>query len=170
MTTSVEQIYQLLDKWAARCSELQYVHYTAGNIYARRNYSLGFPVVVLSATAGTSLFASIQTHPSTFALVATGLVSMSVAVLASLQTFLRFSERAEQYRMTGVRYGVIKRRIEQMSVKTMVPDAETEQFLDNIREEIDTLAKDAPGVPGSIYRKAKAQMHFAEHDQTESVI
>ena len=81
-------------KWKERCNELQYAHYTAERVYANLNYALGIPVVALSAVAGTSAFASLQTDVSNqIALIVTGLVSMTAAILAWLQTFLRFSER-----------------------------------------------------------------------------
>ena len=153
----------LLEKWCWRCVELQYVHYTAGNIYARLNYFLGVPVVALSAAAGTTVFVSLEAKTSQAALIITGVVSMSVAVLAGIQTFLRFSERAEQHRTTAARYGVIKRSIEQMrAIGATATDTEADQFLDSTRKELDALATDAPGVSGSIYRKAMSNMRAAE--------
>ncbi len=153
---------QLQAEWLSHCIELQYVHYTAGNIYARLNFLLGGPVVVLSAAAGTSTFVYLESGTNQVALIVTGIVSMSVAVLAGLQTFLRFSERAEQHRTVGARYGAIKRKIEQMSARKDVTEVDTDQFIDSIRKELDALAQDAPGVSGSMFRRAISHMRVTE--------
>ena len=84
----------LLAKWHRRCEESQYGHYTAELVFNKLNYLLGIPVVCLSALAGTSAFASLQADTTSEVIqIATGLVSMAAAILASLQTFLRFSEQ-----------------------------------------------------------------------------
>lgn len=166
MTTSIKPTEDLLAKWKARCNELQYAHYTAERVYANLNYALGIPVVALSAVAGTSAFASLQAETANQnMLIVTGLVSMSAAILASLQTFLRFSERAEKHRASGARYGAIKRRIEQM--QTGEKDNETDRFLDSIREQCDRLAEEAPGVSGTIFRRARAHMQATEEEKNE---
>jgi hypothetical protein len=68
---------------------------------SRLNYLLGVPVVVLTTFVGTSVFATLQEDVNTSLRILVGAVSVFAAVLASLQTFLRYPERAEKHRIAG---------------------------------------------------------------------
>ena len=69
-------------------------HYLASARQARRNYGFGVPSVVISAMVGASIFGTIKSNPPPELgwKIAAGLLSLSAAVLVSLQTFFRFGE------------------------------------------------------------------------------
>lgn len=71
-------------------------HFNAGNRWARYHYCLGVPSVVLSALAGAAFFKS-------YAEIA-GIMSAIVAILTSLMTFLKPSERAAAHKASGDQY------------------------------------------------------------------
>lgn len=76
---------------------------------------LGIPATVISAIVGTAVFASLsESHPEKWMTIVVGLFSVLAAVLAALQTYLGFSERAEQHRKSAGRYGIIRRQLEEL--------------------------------------------------------
>jgi hypothetical protein len=87
---------QVLEDWYQRVAVTQRAHYYSAEHFGARKYWLGIPAVVLSTLVGTSVFATIQTQPQLWLQIAVGLASVAAALLASLQTFLGYSERAEK--------------------------------------------------------------------------
>jgi hypothetical protein len=75
-------------------------------------------------------------------------------MLASLQTFMGYAERAEKHRIAGARYGALGRELEQMLESNAVYDPLT---ISEIRRRIDDLALEAPNNPLKIYRNAGAK-------------
>ncbi|WP_208509609.1 SLATT domain-containing protein [Variovorax paradoxus] len=71
-------------------------HFNAGIRWARYHYGLGIPSVVLSALAGLAFF---KEYPE-----AAGVMSGVVAVLTSLITFLKPSERSVSHKNSGDQY------------------------------------------------------------------
>ncbi len=75
-------------------------------------------MVVSSAVVGTSLFATLAGTTSDAAprslRVAISSLSVLAAVLAAIQTFLRFSERSERHVQAGDWYSAIKRQVDQL--------------------------------------------------------
>jgi hypothetical protein len=79
------------------------------------------------------------------------LASVAAALLASLQTFLGYSERAEKHRVAGAKYGALGRELEQVRASGVTLSAET---MSRIRKRLDDLAVESPNNPLLIYRKA----------------
>ena len=104
---------ELLQDWYRRARENQFAHYEAIKPLSSGNYKLGIPVAILSGLVGTSIFATLETDQADISLrIVFGIISILAAVLASLQTFLRLSERAEKHRAVAVRYGALRRELE----------------------------------------------------------
>src|SRR6185369_2622736 len=95
-----------------RVSITQRAHYLSADHFGRRKYWLGIPAVVLSTLVGTAVFASLQKQPEFWLQIAIGLASVLAAVLAGLQTFLGYTERAEKHRIAGAKYGALGRELE----------------------------------------------------------
>lgn len=155
----------LLTDWFRRSRESQYIHYECGVLFSRLNYLLGIPTIVLSTIVGTAVFASLETSATGAQKILIGLVSIVAAVLASLQTFLRFSERAEAHRSAGSDYGAIRRSLEY--IKTFPPsdDESLTQVFKEIKEQMDALAKDAPEIPSSMKKKLERDIKSVEHNR-----
>jgi hypothetical protein len=139
------------------------------DLAARRNdsyrYWLGVPTIILSAVVGTSVFASLQTQVAPSLRIALGLVSITSAVLASLQTFYNFSSRAESHRVAGVKYKAIIRELEQDLTQPLEQLPDKADFLNDLRKRLDDLEFAAPVVPEGIYRDVEeryASVVFAE--------
>ncbi|MGJ3247656.1 MAG: SLATT domain-containing protein [Elainellaceae cyanobacterium] len=143
---------ELLRDWYRRLRFAQFVHYEAAKMFERLNYWLGIPIVVLSTFVGTSVFANIGKLIDTRVQISIGLISVSAATLASLQTFLKFSERAERHRIAASKYGALRREVEEILATA---DDLTQETITPLRQKIDRLAEEAPHVPDKIWAKRK---------------
>lgn len=132
--------------WIRRARESQIRHYTMADRLTRYGRRLGLAVIGITAATGTSAFLSlVATGVSPGVRVAIGMTSLSAAVLASLQTFLRYSERAELHRRAGAQYGAVRRRLEAIhAADPLAPDV---REIDAVRDELDHIAQTAPHLP-----------------------
>jgi hypothetical protein len=146
----------LLDAWKRRLRESQFSHYEAAKLLGRYTYFLGIPAVVLSTIVGTSVFASLGKAVDPSLQIAIGLVSVLAAVLAGLQTFLQFPERAEKHRSVAARYGSLRRRIEEL-IATNTGSFSKEDIA-ALRGEIDSIAEKAPHVSTRIWKRAEKML------------
>lgn len=111
---------------------------------------MGVPVISITAIVGTSAFASVVADlVPTWARVVAGGASVLAAVLASLQTFFKFSERAERHKTFAAKYGAVRRELEALHASGRAT-AETE-LLNTLREKLDRLAEDAPAVAADVF-------------------
>jgi len=140
----------LLQEWLFRTRRSQLAHYECATYFARLNFYLGIPVIVLSTVVGTSIFATLQKETNTSVRIAVGIASVMAAVLAAIQTFLRYSERAEKHRVIGAKYGAMRREIEQ---KIVFPPAEIEQYIESLRVRWDKFNEDCPTTPKRIWER-----------------
>jgi hypothetical protein len=138
----------LLLRWLKRSREASFAHYTAEARYSKFHYVIGIPAATLAAIVGTSVFASLDTAVDTRTKIVIGMISIIAAILTGVQTFLRYSERAERHRKTAVDYGSIRREIEQVLV---YPNTVSTETVAAIRKRLDETAEIAPNVPRSIW-------------------
>ncbi|UJR85643.1 Hypothetical protein I5071_77230 [Sandaracinus amylolyticus] len=148
-----ERIVDLLIDWKHRVEDRKRAHLLAATRLSARHYQLGVPAVVLSAIVGSTVFASLDTSIELGAKVAVGITSVLAAVLAALQTVLRYAERAEKHRIAAAQYNTIHRHIE-LSLATRELDALVEEAAD-IRARIDELETGAPDLTARAWREAR---------------
>ena len=142
----------LLTDWYRRVRIVQFCHYESAKSFERMNYWMGIPAVFLSTFVGTSVFATLGESIDKRFQIFVGLMSVSTAVLSGIQTFLRFSEKAEKHRMAAARYGALRREIEE--ILTMGEDL-TKEISSPLRQDIDRLSEEAPHIPDKIWSKRK---------------
>jgi hypothetical protein len=143
-------VVDLLRDWSARASASAETHFATAADLARRNVLLGVPVVVLTTFVGTSVFATLEQTVGLELRIMVGLVSVLAAVLASLQTFLRFAERAERHRAAGERWAAINREIAEMVAlhpTYLASRGDPKQYLDELRRRMDEIAAESPPMP-----------------------
>jgi hypothetical protein len=147
----------LLLKWIRRARESQMSHYDMANLLGKRNRGLGVSVIAITSVIGTTAFLSmIATGVSPLVRIFIGLISVLASVMASLQTFLRYAERAEEHRAAGARYGAIRRRLE--AIYARAPEARAAYDFVEIREELDRLAQEVPNVPTAVFIKTQRDL------------
>lgn len=145
---------EVLDDWYERVAVTQRAHYLSADHFVGRKYWLGIPAVALSTIVGTSVFASVQKQPEPWLQIVVGLASVAAALLASLQTFLGYSERAEKHRIAGAKYGALGRELEVLRASVDTP---SDEVIAEVRKRLDSLALESPNNPLPIYRKAGAE-------------
>lgn len=119
---------------------------------------LGIPTIALSAIVGTSIFISLSEDKiDTPVIILVGLVSITAAVFAGLQTFFDFANRAEIHRATGVKYKVIIRQLEQVFAQPAERFNGEDDWLSGIRGSLDVLEEEAPIVPHKIFDRIESK-------------
>jgi hypothetical protein len=122
--------------WAA-----QHAYFERASILGKLNYWIGVPVVVVTALAGSVIVAN---HTGDTPIpVWVGVITVSAAVLASLQTFFRFGERAAFSALSGNKYAQLRRRIEDCLV---APPEGLAARLEEIQKLEDDLGEQSPPI------------------------
>lgn len=141
---------ELVLAWLRRARESQLSHYEMADRLGRRNLWIGIPVMVITTAVGTSAFASVLSElVPLWAKVVVGAASVLAAVLAALQTFFKFTERAERHKTFGAKFGAVRRELEALHASGRA--AQEQSFVNVLREKLDRLAEEAPSVPAEVF-------------------
>jgi hypothetical protein len=156
----------LLTDWAARVTAAQHAHYFLMTRLRRRNLWLGIPVVVLSTIVGTALFATVATPgdykaPLGFRLAA-AFISVLTAVLAGVQTFLKFSERSERHGLAADWLAAVRRDIDLLQATPEKERGNPRETLSSLRKEINKIAQNAPAIGEALWHSYAAKYNVRE--------
>jgi hypothetical protein len=146
-----DQVAQLLEDWHKRVYAAQAAHYAASDVFRLLNYVVGIPAVVFSSLVGTAIFAGLE-HDSPRTLVV-ACASIAAAVLAGLQTFLRFPERAAQHATAADWYSAIRRDIEEILHLPVEFRGKAKDCLDSVRKEMNRAGQDAPELNVRVWKR-----------------
>jgi hypothetical protein len=141
------EVVSLLRDWSARAAASGDAHYALCTRLSRSNIRFGVPVVVLTTFVGTSVFATLEHHVNVALKILIGMVSVLAAVLASLQTFLRFGERAEKHRTAAEAWAALRRDMEAMiALHPTYPESrgDPKKNLDEILQRFAQIAQQSP--------------------------
>lgn len=148
---------RLLRDWHNRAAAAAMAHYTLANRCRRRNVLLGVPVVVFSTVVGTSLFATLNdASVDSDVRLLIGIVSVAAAVLAALQTFLRFAERAERHVMAADWYSAVRRGIAEALALPPPTRQPPTAYLPGVRKEMSKIGQQAPEIGAPLWAKVAA--------------
>ena len=145
------QVAELLENWHKRVYAAQSAHYAAADRFRLLNYVVGIPAVVFSSIVGTAIFAGLD-HDRPRTLVV-AFASILAAVLAGLQTFLRFPERATQHATAADWYSAIRRDLEQVQHLPVEARGKVKEYLDRVRKEMNRVAQDAPELNVRLWKR-----------------
>jgi hypothetical protein len=156
-----ESVLSLLREWHDRAAISQQGHYVIATRLTKYNNRLGVPVVALTTFVATSVFATLQKDVGTRLRILVGFVSVLAAVLASLQTFLRFQERGEKHRAAAEHWAAIRREILQMLA--LHPDylakrSDPKAHLDHLRKEMDRISAQSPEIGERDWSRAQKML------------
>jgi hypothetical protein len=150
---------ELVSSEAEKSLCLRWLHDQSEKRYSQFNTFIQFPIIVISALAGTlsigseSLFGGSNTAP-----VAIGMMSLCVTILNVISNFFGWAKRSEGHRISGINYGKLHRWI---SIELALPRDQrvpAKHFLKEIREQIDRLNETSPPVPQTVIDKFKREM------------
>ena len=152
---------KLIADWHRRCRQSQRLNYVTGNLYLRYHYIVGVISIILSAIVSSTFFSQIVQQISNNQSATTtpiisyiaGLLSISVGILSALQTFFRFSEKAEKYKAISAKYGAVRRQLEYLMTQDDISKNELERQLNGIRTSMDDLAANSLSIPARIKRQ-----------------
>jgi hypothetical protein len=133
---------KLLAKWQERARTNQLQHYAAAQYFGNAHNAIGIPAVILSTIVGTTVFATLQKQVTLGVQIGVGAISVLAAALAALQTFLRYSERAEKHRATAAAYAAVRHRLEATTNVPVAVRGPLREFLDGIEGQL--------GSPGGV--------------------
>lgn len=154
-----QNVRELVLAWLRRARESQMAHYEMANILALRERWLGVPVILITTIIGTSVFASLTaTAIAPEAKIIVGLLSVLAAVMSGLQTFFKYSERAEKHRSTAARFGAIRRKLEAIYAEER--EIQEPHYVSSMREELDRLGEEAPHIPVAVFEKIKKNIFY----------
>jgi len=156
----------LLERWQRNCLRSAIGNYDAANSYTRQNYCLGIPAILLSAVVGTSVFVALGTQVNPLIQILVGCVSVLATVLGALQTFLKWGELSSKHQAAAAEYNAIKRYIDQVLACHEAGDSIQEIQIEQIRTQMDTLARDAPNLPKSIWVAARSNVPLEQDRDT----
>ena len=140
------RVLELLADWRARAASTSSEHYRRASSLARLNIRFGIRSSFYDVRRH-SVFATLQSDVHVSLRISLGLISVLAAVLASLQTFLRFGERAEKHRSSAELWAALRREIDEMLAlhpTYLASRGDPKQYLDDLRRRMDEIAQQSP--------------------------
>ena len=151
----------LLKSWRDELHRMMLTHYELSIRIRRMNYLLGVPLILIAILIAGYVFFTVTQDTGFWAKMTVGLLALLTAILASLQTFLKYSEQAENHRNASVRYQALFNMVEQQAAIPPKDEQTLAEWCDRLRERWDELNLEAPSVP----RKLRAE-HDGEIEPT----
>jgi len=145
-------VEEMLRGWLVSLTLLHRGHWQAARFYEGRNLLLGMAAAVTAAVAGTTVFATLGDSPNLAVRIGIGCFGVIAAILSGLQTFLRSSQLAELHKSAAVKYGGLRREVEQEIAFGAANPAAPEHFSE-FRSRWDAVDSEAPPVPSGIYQR-----------------
>jgi hypothetical protein len=137
-------------------------HYISADRYTHLNRLFGIPVIVITATVGTTIFGTLNQNPNPTWKIAAGLFSLAGTVLASLQTSLGFAQTAEKHKAAGEAYRALRRRFEMFRLRYSEALPERREVamtdLEAIVADLADLPKEFPTIPDRCYNQAREEL------------
>jgi hypothetical protein len=164
-------VLELLGRWKTRAEVSQEAHYARSTRLGTFNVWLGVPVVALTTFVATSVFATLTEDVRTELRILVGAISALAAVLASLQTFLRFQERAEKHRASAELWASIRREIDEMLAlhpEYLSERSDPQQYLDDLRRRMDEVSAQSLEIGDRYLRAAEAKVGIAPTEPPSS--
>jgi hypothetical protein len=157
------QVERVLEEWRIRAWAAQVAHYRVASRLRKYNVWLGLPVVIFTTAIGTSLFATLNEEQLRIWLrLVVGGISVLAAILAGVQTFFNFGQRADQHVLAADWYASIRRRIEQQLGTPRRGRDEAKEFFDGVRKDMNNVGSQFPEIGEHVWKQVAAQFGLRE--------
>ena len=167
-----EPVLALLRDWQRRAAVGQEAHYARATRLADFNIWFGVPVVALTTLVATSVFATLQEDVRIELRIVVGFISALAAVLASLQTFLRFQERAEKHRVSAELWAAVRREIDEMLAlhpEYLAERSDPKKYLDDLRRRMDEVSAQSLELGDRYMAEAERKLSAREGEERSRV-
>ncbi|WP_442790320.1 SLATT domain-containing protein [Nocardia sp. CDC153] len=152
-----------LNRLRLRSHRAARAQYLSAHYMSVMHFRLGVPAVVLSSAVGTTVFGTLVSSPNSVIIIGTGILSVTSAVLAALQTFFGLSERSENHRASGAKYASLKRQLDIASLRWMSEQvsivAQVEELTCFVTE-FNELDAQSPRVRDRFYDQARREQEL----------
>jgi len=135
----------LMHRWQKDIRMYQIAHLRTSARSSTAGRLLGLIVTIFSVIVGTSIFASLNSSNSQAILITVGVISLVATVISGVNSFLNYGERTERHQAAGIKYGSLRRRIDEC-LATMTDDQLKEE-IKTIRSAVDQLEQESPVIP-----------------------
>lgn len=166
MSETLANVKELLEKWLRDTEIFEKTHYGSATYSRMYNYLLGIPLVILTTFLASEVFVKMSKFIEEKNVFVNGMdtlawivlpLSILPPILAGLQTFLRFPERAMQHKEAAVKFGLLKNEIDK-TVNCLPPENELCEKINTIQSEYASVIQESPS-PGAIsLGRAKKRM------------
>ena len=152
-----EKIADELQRMEEDCTHSGKAHFNAADRWARWNYLFGIPSVILSTAAGAAFF---KDYP-----ILAGTMTLVVAVLTSLMTFLKPGEKSSQHKSSGDQYLALRnnsRVYREIELSAVADDKTAFEALSGLTTRRDELNQASPAFSRADFEKARAGIEQGE--------
>lgn len=154
----------MLQTWRTGALKAAGRHAAACDHFERWDSRLGMATTVLAAVVGSTAFVTLQHATSFWVTIGAGLLGVTAAILAGIQTTAKFGARSERHRQASRQYGALVRAIEELRALPP-PAADLRGNLDTLRKAFDEAGGTAPDVPPDIWNQ-RPPGRLTSHDLT----
>jgi hypothetical protein len=93
---------------------------------------------------------------------AIGSISVAAAILAALQTFLRFGERAEKHVVAADWYAAVRRDIDQLLALSAKDRGTPKTCFDRIRKQMSKVGQHSPEIGDRLWKDMATRYHVRD--------
>lgn len=145
------QLEDLIAQEGEKCRGLAWIHQHAETEMGRKNNRIMLPVIVLSTLSGTaSVGSSALFGDNSYSSIVIGLVSISVGILNTVNSYFAYAKKSEAHRIAYLHYSKL---FTWVNVELSLPRNERmnpEDMLKQLRGEMERLAETTPSPPAHI--------------------
>lgn len=143
---------EILRKEGEQAEALFWMHNQASVLATRYNDFIQIPAIITATVTGFLSATSDLVPP-----VGIGALSVVVGILGTINSYYKFSQRAEGHRITSLWYMKTYKQIECQLALPVNQRANAEIFLRSLRDEMSRVSETAPVLPEAVIMKFKAQ-------------
>ncbi len=168
----------LLQSWRNELNILLQAHYIRSISIRRMNYFLGLPVILILMLVSSYIFFTINHNPNFWVKMLAGMLLLLCAILVSLQTFLKYSEQAENHRNASARYQSLHHSVDQLLAFPPKDEITLVAWCDRLRDRWDELNLEAPNVnktegtqqTETVFQNSNMQQSNSSADKTNGAV
>jgi hypothetical protein len=135
-------------------------HFVSARFWSNFHLFIGIPIVVISGIAGASAFSTLDSSH-----IVAGVLSLLVAGLSAIATFLNPNERASAHMSSGNSYDALMNKVRIFWAIDCWRDESEEVLTERLKwlsEQKDELNRKCGQIPGWAYTKAKKGIEAGE--------
>ncbi len=149
----------IASQWLRSLVILHRGHWEAARRYDRWRIVLGIVTAVTAGISGASVVTELATRSGSPAVqIAIGILSVMTAALAAVQSFVKTSEFGARHKAAGVKFGQLRRELQQYSELGVPSGKSLRQTLEEFDGRWKAVEEEALPLPKWAYEKGKREL------------